>query len=67
MQKKMLRKSISMCQISKKNYSFTLDLEACAASDWIDESRIYSQPIEFQTWLPGKTKFDEKARETVIK
>ena len=30
----------------------------------IDERRFYSQPIEFRTWLPGKTKFDEKQVKT---
>ena len=60
MQKKMLRKSsLLYCLRSNENYSFNLDLVACAASDRIDEKGIYSQPIRFQIWPPSKTKFAE--------
>ena len=37
--------------------NFCLDLVGCAASDRIDEKRIYSQLISFQIWLSGMTKF----------
>ena len=56
----MLRKSISICQRQNKNHSFSVDLETCAACDRIDEKGIYSQPIGFQTCMPGKTKFAKK-------
>ena len=58
--KKMLRKSsLLYCLRSNENYPLNLDLVTCAASDRIDEKRIYSQPSRFQIWPPSKTKFAE--------